>query len=159
VDRHFPMCLSTNHSETWTLSSVLSKPSLLYQCEKSFTPCGNGLRRVLDLQKRKWPETLFLLLPPRIFFVLVSGWQRQTMQLRQPLASPRFLLPLNKLRSPDLRQFADTIMKESYQPSPTVAENGGLLILSSQTINLPKNKHIDCRKGGCSLLRIIATTC
>lgn len=129
MDRHFPMSLYTNHSETWTLSSVLSKPSLLYQCEKSFTPCGNGLRRVLDLQKRKWPETLFLLLPPRIFFVLVSGWQRQTMQLRQPLASPRFLLPLNKLRSPDLRQFADTIMKESYQPSPIVAENGGYLRL------------------------------
>ena len=68
------MCLSTNHSETWTLSTILSKPSLLYQCEKSFTPCMNGLSPVLDLQKRKWPETLFFLLQPRMFFVLVSGW-------------------------------------------------------------------------------------
>jgi hypothetical protein len=49
------------------------------------------------------------------------------MQLRQPLAAPSFLLPLNKLRSPDLRQFANSIMKESYQPSPTVAEHGGFL--------------------------------
>jgi hypothetical protein len=43
-------CLSTHHSETWTLSSVLSKLYLQYQCKKSFTPCGNRLRPVLEMQ-------------------------------------------------------------------------------------------------------------
>jgi len=49
------------------------------------------------------------------------------MRLRQPLASPSCLFSLNKLRSPDLRQFANYIMKESYQPSPTIAEIGRFL--------------------------------
>ena len=75
--------------------------------------------------------TLFLLLQLRTFFALVRGWQKQTMQLRQPLASPRCLLLLNKPRSPDLRQFANSIMKESYRPSLTVAENGLFLIQAS----------------------------
>ena len=56
----FSICLYTNHSETRNLYYVLSKPSLLYQCEKSFTSCGNGLSPVLDLQKWKWPETLLV---------------------------------------------------------------------------------------------------
>jgi len=43
-------CLSTHHSETWTLSAVLSKLSLQYQCKKSFTACGNRLRPVLEMQ-------------------------------------------------------------------------------------------------------------
>ena len=44
--------------------SVKAVPPVSMQCEKSFTPCENGLSPVLDLQKRKWPETLFLLLQP-----------------------------------------------------------------------------------------------
>jgi hypothetical protein len=122
-------CLPTIQKPGLSILFCQSRPSM-YQCEKSFTPCGNGLSPVLALQKRKWPVTLFLLLQLRTFFALVRGWQKQTMQLRQPLASPRCLLLLNKLRSPDLRQFANSIMKESYQPSPTVAENGRLSELS-----------------------------
>ena len=112
-------------SEIRTLSSILSKPSLLYQCEKSYTPCGNGLSPVLDLQKRKWPEALFFLLP------LPREWMaRQTIQLHQPLASPSWLLPLNKRQPSGLQQFANSIMKESNQPFPTVAKNGRLSELS-----------------------------
>lgn len=64
---HFSICLSTNHSEIRTFYSVLSKPSLLYQCQKSFTPCGNGLIPVLDLQKREWPVTLAICVFSRFF--------------------------------------------------------------------------------------------
>jgi hypothetical protein len=39
---------------------------------------------------------------------------RQTMQLHQPLASPSWLLPLNKRQPSGLQQFANSIMKESY---------------------------------------------
>ncbi len=48
------------------------------------------------------------------------------MQLHQPLASPSWLLPLNKCQPSGLQQFANSIMKESYQPFPTAAKKGRL---------------------------------
>jgi hypothetical protein len=55
---------------------------------------------------------------------------RQTIQLHQPLASPSWLLPLNKRQPSGLQQFANSIMKESNQPFPTVAKIGRLSELS-----------------------------
>jgi len=55
---------------------------------------------------------------------------RQTIQLHQPLASPSWLLPLNKRQPSGLQQFANSIMKESNQPFPTVAKNSRLSKLS-----------------------------
>ena len=54
-------CLQTIQKPGLSILFCQSRPSM-YQCEKSFTPCGNGLSPVLDLQKRKWPMTLYMAL-------------------------------------------------------------------------------------------------